>query len=671
MHTVIHWFLTRHLGVGVHLQKHRSCLLIGQILWVGFLGINPNSAYGQINEFQQSDRSQRIGMPFLESRDAANRLISLDLNRVDIRIFIKTVGQLTGINFLVDENIEGTVTLISPTKVRVGDVYDIFESVLHTRGYAAVPAGKIAKILPLAQAARTNLPLEIGYNPDTIAINDSLVTQIIPLRFIDVSQVSPIVTALISSGGQTTALPESNTLLVTDTSANIYRVARILQEIDLEGPGEVIELIRLKYASAQRMADQITQIVERLQTRKSVLKSIVVAQDASKEKIKILADERINALVVMGSPDDMEMIRELVAKLDIESPLEAGYVHVIKLEHAEAVELEKSISAALGRITAIGGREGRESFQIIADESTNSLIVVAPPQDYKIVENMVAQLDIPREQVLVQFKIIEASTNVLKELGIDWATLDQAMADSVRGFAATSFGPRIEAAAGDLEGFSVGVYQQVGDQTKIGAILKALERSSGVNVLSTPSILTSNHQEATIVIGDNVPYVRQSRVSEFDPATPTAIRTFDFKDVGVELKVTPHVSAGGLVRMEIEASFSKLIEGATGLSNETPTTAQRKITTTISIMSGTTVVIGGLIRDDTETVVEKVPLLGDIPLLGVLFRADRKRVEKTNLLLFITPKVLSDRESLMQMTERMKQERLNALQSHAHMSPAD
>ena len=361
MHTVIHWFLTRHLGVGVHLQKHRSCLLIGQILLVGFLGINPNSAYGQINELQQSDRSQRIGMPFLESRDAANRLISLDLNRVDIRIFIKTVGQLTGINFLVDDNIKGTVTLISPTKVRVGDVYDIFESVLHTRGYAAVPAGKIAKILPLAQAARTNLPLEIGYNPDTIAINDSLVTQIIPLRFIDVSQVSPIVTALISSGGQTTALPESNTLLVTDTSANIYRVARILQEIDLEGPGEVIELIRLKYASAQRMADQITQIVERLQTRKRVLKSRIVAQDASKEKIKILADERINALVVMASPDDMEMIRELVAKLDIESPLEAGYVHVVKLEHAEAVELEKSLPPWEGLLLSGAAREESHS----------------------------------------------------------------------------------------------------------------------------------------------------------------------------------------------------------------------------------------------------------------------------------------------------------------------
>jgi len=281
---------------------------------------------------------------------------------------------------------------------------------------------------------------------------------------------------------------------------------------------------------------------------------------------------------------------------------------------------------------------------------------VASPQDYKIIEDLIQKLDIVREQVLVEFQIIEASSDVLKEIGVDWATLDEAVADSVRGFGFTNLGPRIEAASGNLEGLGIGVYKKVGDETKIGAIIKALEQHSGVNVLSTPHILTSNHQEATIVVAENVPYVKQSRVTEFDPATPTAIQTFDFKDVGIELSVTPHVSQGGLVRLEVDASFSTLVEGATGLSNATPTTAQRKATTVISIVSGTTVVIGGLIRDDTGTVETKVPLLGDLPWIGGLFRVDKERTIKTNLLLFITPHVLTDAEDLIEITSLKRQE---------------
>jgi general secretion pathway protein D len=166
-----------------------------------------------------------------------------------------------------------------------------------------------------------------------------------------------------------------------------------------------------------------------------------------------------------------------------------------------------------------------------------------------------------------------------------------------------------------------------------------------------------------------VPYVSQSRVTEFDPATPTAIRTFDFKDVGIEMTVRPHVSGTGLVRMEVEASFSKLIEGTTGLGSETPTTAQRKAKTTISIMTGTTVVIGGLMRDDKETIQKKVPLLGDLPLVGVLFRANKDRIQKTNLLLFITPHVLTDRDSLNAMTERKKQEQTSSESAGAKRQP--
>ncbi|MCX5646512.1 MAG: hypothetical protein NTZ17_17805 [Phycisphaerae bacterium] len=449
--------------------------------------------------------------------------------------------------------------------------------------------------------------------------------------------------------------PETNTVVVTDTASSVHRVARIAAALDMAGPQEIMEVVRLKYASANSLSGQIVQIMQRGQIQSRLRRTPMPSQTLP-DAPRLVADDRTNSVIVAGRQSDVDMVKELIAKLDVERPVEAGYIHVMPLEHAQAKEVEKAVSTALGRITGPAGPDNREPFHVTSDEGTNSLIVVAEPQDYKLVEEMVTKLDIVREQVLIEFQIVEASTSVLSELGFDWSTLDQASANSVRGFGATNLGPRVEAASGDLEGLGVGLWKGTSGAPQIGAILKALEKNSAVNILSTPHVLTSNHQEAQITVADNVPYVSQSRVTELDPATPTAIRTFAFKDVGIELTVRPHVSGTGLVRMEVEASFSKLIEGTTGLGSETPTTAQRKAKTTISIMSGATVVIGGLMRDDKDKVVKKVPLLGDLPLIGVLFRATKVNTQKTNLLLFITPRVLADRDSLDAMTEYKKQE---------------
>lgn len=597
-----------------------------------------------------------VEMPFLKEPGAADRLISLDFNQVDIRIFIKTIGQLTGVNFLVDDKISGTVTLISPSKIRLGEVYGVFESVLQTKGFAAVPSGSLVKIMPRADGTRSNLPIRIGCNPDEIPADDSLVTQIMPLKHADVTQVSTVLTALVSAGGQVTAFPETSTIIITDTCSAIHRAARVVQELDIDGPQDSVEVVSLKYASAAKVCEQVTQILQRGQAQSRLRRPATPGQQEPASGMKILPDERTNSVVIVAGSADAEAAKRIVMQLDIERPLEAGNIHVIYLEHAQAKEIEKAISAAVGKITVPAGTESSEPLQITSDESTNSLIVICSPQDYQLIAEMVKKLDIVREQVLVEFQIVEASNSVLKQLGFDWATLDQAVSGSVRGFGSTNLGPRVEAASGDLQGVGIGAWKEVNGTAQIGAIMQALEKNSDVNILSTPHVLTSNHQEATITVADNVPFVSQSRVTEYDPATPTAIRTFDFKDVGIILKVRPHVSATDMVRMEIDATFSKLIEGSTGLGSETPTTAKREAKTTISIASGATVVIGGLMRDDKEKVVKKVPLLGDLPLLGVLFRSTEQRVQKTNLLLFITPHVLKDRDSLAEMSERKKRE---------------
>lgn len=631
-----------------------SCLYI--LITFSFSSLCVANSEANLPDDLSSTTDSMVYMPLLSEPGAADNMISLDFDQADIRVFIKTIGHLTGINFLIDDKVSGTVTLISPTQVRLAEVYKIFESVLQVKGYAAVPSGKIVKIVPRAEAAKSNLMIRVGNNPELIPTDDSLVTQIVPINFADASDISGLLTPLISPGGSVATYPSTNTIILTDTSSNIHRIVKLIQKLDIEGSKDNVVVIHLKYGSAQNISEQITDIMQR-NVAASNARNVRTPSPAMNENIKILPDERTNSIIIVSNPSDIEMIQDLVAKLDVERSMEATNVHVVFLKHAEAAEVEKSLSVVLAKLSSKVTDSSSEQLQITSDKSTNSLIIVASPQDFETIEDMVKKLDVIREQVLVEFQIMEATNDVLQEIGVDWATLDQAVSDSIRGFGYTNLGPRLEAVSGDLEGLGVGVYKKVGDGTEIGAILKAMEKHSGVNVLSTPHLLASNNQEASIVIADNVPYVSQSRVTEYDPATPTAIRTYDFKDVGIELGIVPHISQGGFVRLEINASFTKLIESATGLSNETPTTAQRKVNTVISVLSGTTVVIGGLMRDDKETVVKKVPLLGDLPFIGGMFRVNRERNLKTNLILFITPHVLDTQEDLDEIT-KLKQEQI-------------
>jgi general secretion pathway protein D len=310
-----------------------------------------------------------------------------------------------------------------------------------------------------------------------------------------------------------------------------------------------------------------------------------------------------------------------------------------------------------------GAIEGAQNVQVTADEGTNALIITASAQDFEVIAEIIEKLDIVREQVLVEMLIMEVSEDSLKEIGIDWATLDEAVVNSVRFFGATNFGPRVDFVSGDLEGLAVGMWKGAGTDARIGAILHALQKQSDVNILSTPHITTSNHNKAKIIVGENRAFTMQSRITEAtDPITPTVIKTFEYKDVGISLELTPHISQDGFVRLEINSEFTKLIEDVTAPSTDTPTTAKRQAETIVSMNSGSTVVIGGLIRDDKTTIEKKIPLVGDIPLVGGLFRYQKDQLQKTNLLIFITPYILSSQEDLEQITEKKKQEIAPALE---------
>jgi general secretion pathway protein D len=610
---------------------------------IGGFTAEPNETESRFESLEQ--------LPVLSSPELADELISVNFNQVDIRMMLKTIGDITGINFVVDDNVQGTVTVMSPTRIRLGEIYKVLESVLEVKGYAAVPAGNLVKIVPRTEAAKKNLLVRIGADPSQIPSDDSVVTQIIPLSFADAEEVSQIVKPLLTTGSHLATYPRTNSILITDTSSNIHHVAKIIKRLDVEGSKEQVTVVALEFASAEVLSEQITEI---MQKSKAASKANRSGSSEIKTDTRIVPDTRTNSLIVVANAQDTAAIERVAAGLDVQRPNRANNVHVVYLKNAPAKEVARSLTDALINLRSVGVLEAGQKVQVTADEGTNALIITASAQDYEVIREITEKLDIVREQVLVEMLIMEVTEETLEEIGIDWATLDQAVTGSVRVFGQTNFSPRTNFSAGTLEGLSIGTWRKSGSTTNIGSIITALEKKTGVNILSTPHITTSNHSKAKIIVGENRPYVTESRITESDPATPTVIKTYEYKDVGISLELTPHISQAGLVRLEIESEFTKLVESTS--SSETPTTAKRQAQTVISMQSGSTVVIGGLIRDDITTLNKKVPLLGDIPLIGELFKYKKDQLEKTNLLIFITPYILSSQEDMNSIKERKTQE---------------
>ncbi|MBN1507620.1 MAG: type II secretion system secretin GspD [Sedimentisphaerales bacterium] len=607
-----------------------------------------------VQEPQSSPAISDADIPLLKKPGMADQLVSVNFDGVDIRTVLKTIGEITGINFIPHQSVTGTVTVMSPTPIRLGDIYAFLQSILDVYGYAAVETDNAVKIIAKADAARNYVQVRIGADPEYIPRNDAIATQILPLKYADATEVSQLLQPILASGAQMGIYPRTNSIMITDTSANIHHVAQVIGRLDVAGSREKAVLLPLRHASARVVSEQIIGIMERTKGGSSQAGRPRPAQ-TSDQAPNILPDDRTNSLIVVAGEQDIEMITQLVSQIDIERPTGTNNVHVVYLKNGDANEVARSLEAALVSAKLTAGTTPNDTLppQVAADKSTNSLIIVAPPQEFEVISEIVDKLDTVREQVFVEMQIIEVTEEALQEIGVDWATLDDAVAGSVRGFGLTNLGPALSNPinGGTGEGLFVGAWKGPGTD-KIGFILQALKKESGVNILSTPQILTSNHRKASIIVGENRPFVTQSRITEsVDPITPTVIQGFEYRDVGITLDVTPHVSQGGLVRLEVHSEFTKLIEDVSASSLNTPVTAKRSAKTVVTMHSGATVVIGGLIRDDKTRVTKKIPLLGDLPVLGALFQDQRDRTQKTNLLIFITPHIMTTPEQLQEITQ--------------------
>jgi general secretion pathway protein D len=614
-----------------------------------------------------------------KSERPADQFVSIDFNNVDINLFIKFMSELTGTNFVVDPNVKGKVTIISPARISLDEAYRVFESVLEVNGFTAVKAGEIVKILPAPEARTKNIQTLL--EQEKTGPEDKVVTQLIPLKYADPEEIKRLLTPLVSKNSVILGYAPANTIIITDVQSNIQRLMKILKQIDQPGAGQQISVIPLQHADAAKLVTLLTNLFKAAAPRPQQPPGA-----AGERQPVIVADERTSTIVMLASEVDTARIKSLIAMIDKETPRGKGKINVYYCEHANAEDLAKVLSeipsqqsstgSGLGAAaSAVGGAGGTAAstasrgptavvmgkVQINADKATNSLIIMADKEDYEVVESVIKKLDIPRSMVYIESLIMEVNATKSMDLGVKWQLFDRTNVNNtnvVYGGAFSGSGP-LDAAANLLSptGLAVGVLAEpftFGGITlsNIGAIINAVKTDDNFRILSTPQILTTDNEEARITVGENRPF--QTRATT--DVSGGTYESFEYRDVGKILKITPHVSEGRNVRLKLSLEVTNLDRVATVATTASrPVTQKRTIETTVLVQDNHTIVIGGLIDDNRNENETKIPGLGDIPLLGWLFKTQSNADQKTNLYVFLTPRVIKNPEEANRLISEKKE----------------
>ena len=457
-----------------------------------------------------------------EEKKTQTPYVTIDFDNVDIAIFIKFISELTGKNFVVDKAVKGKVTIISPKKISVKEAYKVFESVLEVHGYTTVPSGSIIKIVPAVQARSKDIQTRL--REEAITREDKVVTQLIPLRYADPNELKKLFAPLISKSSVIVSYPPTGMLIITDVLSNIKRLLRIVDAIDVEGIGEEISIIPLEYATASVIAKTLATLFQ-----KSTRRAKKGAQ-ALDSVIKIVPDERTNTLITLASEYDTQRIRQLIELLDKETPRGEGDVRVYYLQNATAEDLAKVLMA----IPSDAKKEAQKGkapvlskeIQIVADNATNSLVITAGKADYVVLEDVIKKLDIPRRMVYIEALLMEVEYEKDFRLGVQWQVGDNT--GSFNGNKTASFGASIPpnpitSFESIPTGFSLGI---LGESISINgiefpslaAVINAVQTDSDILILSTPQIMTTDNEEAEIVVAENIPYLTRQDLTSSDIA---------------------------------------------------------------------------------------------------------------------------------------------------------
>ena len=641
------------------------------------------------------------------STQAQAQTWKINLRDADLTAFINEVADITGKNFAVDPRVRGNVTVISNKALNKDEVYDLFLGVLNVNGVVALPSGNTVKLVPDSNAKNSGIP----YDARNRAGGDQIVTRVIWLENTNPNDLIPALRPLMPQFAHLAAVAGTNALIVSDRATNIYQLQNIIRNLDGTGQND-IEAITLQSSQAE-------EIIGLLET----MSATGASKDFIGSRVRVIADNRTNRILIKGDPDSRKRLRHTIEMLDVPSADRLGGLKVFRLKYASAKNLAEilqglvtgqSVSSSSGSNNAnksssinnlTSNSQGQTSnsssgvnpsislnsgfnnsqnnagitsfngngVSIIADGTQNALVVKADPQLMREIEAAIQQLDIRRQQVLIEAAIIEVSGNDADQLGIQWALGDlssgvglmsfsnvgASLASIAAGYASAGASGAAAAIAGDASkgnGATFGMGSFENSRKAYGALIQALKTNTKSNFLSTPSIVTMDNEEAYIVVGQNVPFVTGS-VSTGTSGAVNPYTTVERKDVGVTLKVVPHIGENGTVRLEVEQEVSD-VQNNKGQATDLVTN-KRAIKTAVLAEHGQTVVLGGLIADNTALSRQGVPGLSDIPYLGRLFQANSRSNEKRNLLVFIHPTIVGDADDV----RRLSQQRYNQLYS--------
>jgi len=570
---------------------------------------------------------------------------TVNMKDADIRAFISQVADITGYSFVVDPRVKGKVTVLSSAPMTKSEIYDLFLSVLQVHGFAAIPGKEAIRIVNQIDAKQSAADLHRFANRPP---PEQLITRVIQVNNANALELVPILRPLVAKYGHLAGVAAANALIISDVASNVRRVERIVRQLDSPSKYD-IDVVQLKHAWVDDVAKLLKNLVPKELGNQA-------KNNPAFGKYSVVADERSNRLIIRGDDTFRTRIESLIQKLD-QPAKESSTTQVFRLKHADAKDLAKVLKGVLGEVAkeqkkgaaATGSTNGSgQGFAILPDEGLNSIVVRADPAMMRQVTHLVNQLDVRRAQVLIEAAIVEISDSMSKDLGVQVAAGDQS------GKAVPAFGTNFDNVGNSLSsiisaiaqnqiigpaagGLSIGGGQLNSGGVSWGVLLQALRNSTQANLLSTPSIITLDNQESQIMVGQNVPF-KTGETTNTSAGLNNPFTTIERKDIGLTLKVTPSISSDNVVKLKVDQTTEDIASSVQSASDLI--TNKRQIKTTVLADNGQTIVLGGLIKEDYSTVQSKVPLLGDIPGIGFLFRSTHRQKEKTNLLVFLRPTIL-------------------------------
>lgn len=601
---------------------------------------------------------------------------------VELPVIAKFISEITGKNFIFDDKVKGKITIIAPSKLSIDDAYSLFTSVLELKGFTVVPSGvDVYKIIPAIEAKQQGLQISTEGMP----INESYVARLLSFRYVSADEALRFLQPLVSKDGHISIFGPGNLLLVIDSGLNVEKILSLVELIDKPSAAEMPEVILLKYSSADAVSKILNDGMGKAKSR------VVPGQQTGIEIASAVPDQRLNAVILFGDRGGRESMKALISLIDTPAPEAQGRINVFFLENADATELGKVLEGMIrgmqgskqpaGAPGAATPFEAAGGITITSDKASNALVVVASPADYQNLAQIIKQLDKRRRQVYVEAMIIEASMDKLRNLGVQWrATATKGGAPIAIGGIGTIDQTAIQNILQGLSGATLGglgnflnvpvttVGSDGTPSTKtltvpgFAVLFNLSDFRDSVNVLSTPQILTSDNKEAEILVGENVPFISQSQTTSALGTTTSGttsgiVNSIVRQDVGIILKITPQITEGDNVKLDIYQEISSVKNQSDALTVSVgPTITKRSTKTSVVVKDNQTVVIGGLMQENDEETTTKMPVLGDIPVLGWLFKTKNTTKNKTNLIVFLNPHIIKEAERLAEISRDKQKE---------------